>query len=240
MEKHILIAEDDPDIIEVLCLYLNNAGFTTTCAIDGEQALELVQKEQFSLALIDIMMPKMNGYELIQAIRKISNLPIIIVSAKNMDMDRILGLEIGADAYITKPFNPMEVLSYVKAFHRRFYEIGFDNSQKKQESSLIRLGELTLDLDKFQLYKNDKPISLTSTELKILTKLMKHPDHIFTKVQLYEYAIGEYFESDSNTMMVHISNIRAKLEDNPSRPEYIKTVRGLGYKFETKNIKSSK
>lgn len=240
MEKHILIAEDDPDIVEVLCLYLNNAGFETTCAADGVQALELVREKQFSLALVDVMMPQMNGYELIQEIRKISKLPIIIISAKNMDMDRILGLEIGADAYITKPFNPMEVLSYVKAFHRRLYELGTESSPEKQENTKIRLGELTLDLDKFQLYKKDQPISLTSTELKILTKLMKHPGHIFTKVQLYECAIGDYFESDSNTMMVHISNIRAKLEDNPGKPEYIKTVRGLGYKFEVKDITSSR
>lgn len=233
MNNHILIAEDDLDIIEVLTLYLESAGFAVSTATDGEMALNLIQTEPFFLALVDIMMPKMNGYELIQAIRQTSNLPIVIISAKSMDTDRILGLNIGADAYIAKPFNPLEVLAYVKAIHRRYYHLGTDGDDK-QESKILQIGELTLDTENFQLTKRGETVLLTSTELKILTKMMRNPGRIFTKAQLYECVNGEYFESDSNTMMVHISNIRAKIEDNPSAPQYIKTVRGLGYKIEAK------
>lgn len=233
MNNHILIAEDDPDIIEVLRLYLESAGFTVSTATDGEMALNLVQTGQFFLALVDIMMPKMNGYELIQAIRQTSSLPIIIISAKSMDTDRILGLNLGADAYIAKPFNPLEVLAYVRAIYRRHYHLG-EHGEEQQESKVLQVGELTLDTENFQLMKRGEPVLLTSTELKILTKMMRNPGRIFTKAQLYECVNGEYFESDSNTMMVHISNIRAKVEDNPGAPQYIKTVRGLGYKIEAK------
>lgn len=229
--NHILIAEDDPDITEGLSLYLRSAGFIVSSALDGESALLLFRTKPFSLVLVDIMMPKMNGYELIQEIRKTSNLPVIVLSAKNLDTDKILGLDIGADAYITKPFNPLEVLAYVKSAHRRYYDLGGQADNEKKQKP-IQIGELVLDSKRFEVTKNGELLCLTVTEFKILSKLMQNPNRVFTKAQLYECINGEYFESDSNTIMVHISNLRSKVEDNPSQPRYIKTVRGLGYKIE--------
>lgn len=230
MQKSVLIVEDDNDILELLKLYLESSNFLVYVAYDGIDALELLEKEKINIIIADIMMPRMNGYELIKKVRANSNIPIMITSAKNMDSDKILGLDMGADAYITKPFNPLEVVAYVKALLRRYNE--FEESIK--ESDVIKVGELSLDLNKYILKKNNKVIPLTSTELKILTMLMKDPGKIFTKSQIYEVINGDYYECDDNTMMVHISNIRSKIEDNPSKPVYIKTVRGLGYKIENK------
>lgn len=230
MQKSVLIVEDDNDILELLKLYLESSNFLVYVAYDGIDALELLEKEKINIIIADIMMPRMNGYELIKKVRANNNIPIMITSAKNMDSDKILGLDMGADAYITKPFNPLEVVAYVKALLRRYNE--FEESIK--ESDVIKVGELSLDLNKYILKKNNKVIPLTSTELKILTMLMKDPGKIFTKSQIYEVINGDYYECDDNTMMVHISNIRSKIEDNPSKPVYIKTVRGLGYKIENK------
>ena len=230
MNYNVLIAEDDSDIVELLTLYLNSDGFRVYSADNGVDALHIAKTEDISIALVDIMMPRMNGYELTKQIRAFSNIPIIILSAKNMDTDRILGLNIGADAYMTKPFNPLEVIAYLKAALRRYYKLGSDPMQ--QEPTQYTVGELKLDTSKFVLYKNDRVVPLTSTELKIMAKFMKSPGRIFTKAQLYECISGDYYESDDNTMMVHISNIRAKIEDDPAKPKYIITQRGLGYKIE--------
>lgn len=203
MQKSVLIVEDDNDILELLKLYLESSNFLVYVAYDGIDALELLEKEKINIIIADIMMPRMNGYELIKKVRANSNIPIMITSAKNMDSDKILGLDMGADAYITKPFNPLEVVAYVKALLRRYNE--FEESIK--ESDVIKVGELSLDLNKYILKKNNKVIPLTSTELKILTMLMKDPGKIFTKSQIYEVINGDYYECDDNTMMVHISNI---------------------------------
>lgn len=230
MDYKVLIAEDDRDIVELLTLYLNSDGFSVFTAENGEDALEIAKTQKISIALVDIMMPKMNGYDLIKNIRTFSNMPIIIVSAKNMDNDKILGLNIGADAYLTKPFNPLEIVAYIKAILRRYYELGAQSVENEPEK--LTVGELELDLQKFVLRKRGILVPLTSTELKIIAKLMQSPERIFTKAQLYSCINGDFYESDDNTMMVHISNIRSKVEDNPSEPKYIKTVRGLGYKIE--------
>lgn len=227
----VLIAEDDRDIVEVLKLYIESNDMNVTAARDGEKALELAKKEEFSVALVDIMMPKLNGYELIKEIRKTSNLPIIIISAKSADSDKVLGLDIGADAYITKPFNPLEVVAYIKAVVRRN---NFSKAKTPQTDSkqVIRVKELILNLQEGSLTKNGKIIPVTSAEIKILKKLMMNPNRIYTKAQLYKCINDEYFCNDENTIMVHISNIRSKIEDDPAKPKFIKTVRGLGYKIE--------
>ncbi len=233
MQQTILIAEDDADIIELLSLYLGGEGYHILPAENGRQALELVRSQKISLAIVDIMMPD-NGYDLIRKIRETQNFPIIILSAKTMDTDRILGLNLGADAYMTKPFNPLEVVAYVKAALRRYYSLGGEASTGApiEEEGSLTVGELQLDLYKFILRKRGHVIPLTPTELKIVVKLMQSPGRVYTKAQLYTCIGGELYESDNNTMMVHISNIRAKIEDDPSNPRYIKTVRGLGYKIE--------
>lgn len=231
LKYKILIAEDDVDISELLRLYLEGSNFEVTTASDGAQALSAIQNEKFNLLVLDIMMPKINGYELTKAVRQFSNVPIIILSAKSSDNDRILGLNIGADAYITKPFNPMEVIAQINASLRRFYHLGSDAAESKKER-FIKIGELCVDLENFILTKNDAVVPLTSTELKILIKLMSSPGRVYTKAQLYACINGEFFETDDNTMMVHISNLREKIEDDPKNPKYIKTIRGLGYKID--------
>ena len=229
MAYKILIAEDDRDIIELLALYLGGEGFEILAAENGKDALAIAQKEDISAALVDIMMPVMNGFEFIKQLRTFSQIPVIVLSARDLDQDRILGLNIGADAYLTKPFNPLEVVAYVKSAIRRW-----ENSKVRveEDAGKVVIGELELDQERFTLRKNGVPVQLTSSELKIIAKMMKSPERVFTKAQLYECINGEFYNSDDNTMMVHISNLRAKIEDDPSHPRYIKTVRGLGYKIE--------
>lgn len=227
MHNKVLIAEDDNDIVELLKLYLESNGYQVFHASNGLNALDIVKLNECDIALVDIMMPKLNGYELIKKIRETNNMPIIIISAKTLDSDKVLGLNLGADAYISKPFNPLEVIAYISALLRRYYEF---NTSILSEN--ITIGSLTLEMDKYILRKNSVIIPLTSTELKIISKLMQNPGKVFTKAQLYECINGESFAKDDNTIMVHISNIRGKIEDNPTKPQYIKTVRGLGYKLE--------
>ena len=228
----ILVAEDDSDIVELIELYLENDGYRVLTAADGVSALELVRREQIDLAVLDIMMPRMNGYELTKAIRAQSNFPIIILSAKNADSDKILGLNLGADDYLTKPFNPLEIIARVKSNLRRFYELNPAGTTAPGSGTRLSVGGLELDPASFSLTKDGVPVTLTPMEYKIMACLMKAPGRIFTKVQLYEAANVAYFESDENTMMVHISKLRDKVENDPKNPRYIKTVRGLGYKIE--------
>lgn len=234
MSQQILIAEDDEDIVELLSLYLTGEGFTVFSAGNGLQALEWVEVERIDVAILDIMLPVLNGYDLLRKIREKHNFPVIILSAKDLDTDRILGLNLGADAYLTKPFNPLEVVAYVKSALRRYYELGGNAAAEKSavEKTTLTVGELDLDLLKFILRRRGQIVPLTPAELKIVLKLMQSPGRVYTKAQLYACIGGELYESDDNTMMVHISNIRAKIEDDPSNPRYIKTVRGLGYKIE--------
>ena len=223
MSASILIAEDDGDIRDLLRLYLESEGYRVLEAADGAAALALARENMPDMAILDVMMPELNGYELTRALRKFSDIPILILSAKSQDNDKILGLNIGADDYITKPFNPVEIVARVKAQLRR---------ATRENSTTLTVGELSLDTATFQLTKNGQPIALTPMEYKILALLMRSPGRIFTKIQLYEGAVGNYFEGDDNTMMVHISKLREKIEDDPKDPRYIITVRGLGYKIE--------
>lgn len=229
MNFNVLIAEDDEDIVKLLKLYLENEGFYVKWAKDGVEACEIFDKEKINLAIVDIMMPRMNGYELTKYIRNKSNIPIIILSAAQLDSDKILGLNLGADDYMVKPFNPLELIARINAHLRRFYKLG--NVQEKTDNK-ITIGELTLDTETLTLEKNGEPVNLTATEYKILALLMKSPGRVFTKMQIYEEVNGDYYATDDNTMMVHISNLRDKIEQDPKNPKYIKTVRGLGYKIE--------
>ena len=216
----ILIAEDDADIRGLLKLYLESEGFLVVCAENGQSALEMAEAAAPRLAILDIMMPGLNGLELTQKLRERTSMPIMILSARDRDQDKILGLNIGADDYMTKPFNPLEVVARVKALLRR----------SASASDRIRLG--IFELTNHTVEKEGQTISLTPMEYKILAKLMKSPGRIYTKVQLYESVCGEYFESDDNTVMVHISRIREKIENDPKKPEHLITVRGVGYRFE--------
>ncbi|MEG0973040.1 MAG: response regulator transcription factor, partial [Lachnospiraceae bacterium] len=200
MEYTILIAEDECDIVNLLSLYLKSNGYRVMTADNGMDAFQMVQTIHIDLALLDIMMPGMDGYELTRKIRTISNMPILFLSAKDQEQDKILGLTIGADAYLTKPFNPLEVLATIACHLRRFYELG--SAPREDSMKKICVGELLLDLEEMTLTKNKIPIFLTSTEYKIIAKLMKTPGRVYAKSQLYESINGEFFESDDKTMMV--------------------------------------
>ena len=229
MSNKILIAEDDEDIIGLLRLYLEKEGYELVLATNGEEAFQKLLQNKISLAILDIMMPKMNGYELTKKIREISQIPILILSARNQDSEKILGLDLGADDYLTKPFNPLEVIARVKSLLRRSYEFKVEDLE---EGNIITIGEITLDNGAKIVIKNGVEVQLTPTEYKILALLMQKPGRVFTKSQIYKCINGEYYQSDDNSLMVHIYRIREKIEPDPKNPIYVKTIRGLGYKFE--------
>lgn len=231
MSHTILVAEDDPDIRALLELYLKSSGYQVRTAANGIQALKLLHQQKIDLALLDIMMPGMDGYALTKEIRAFSSMPILFLTAKDQDCEKILGLDLGADGYLTKPFNPLEVVAHVRSALRRFYQLGGAVSPDSAKKVLC-LGSLRLDLGRMVLEKDGVPIDLTATEFKILARMMEQPGRVFTKAQLYAGAGSVYCESDDKTMMVHISNLREKIEGDPRNPRYIQTVRGLGYKIE--------
>lgn len=223
MKQRILIAEDEADIRNILKLYLESEGFEVVRAQDGDQALRMAQREMPDLILLDVMMPNMDGFAVTQALRQYSQVPILILSARSQDADKILGLNLGADDYIAKPFNALEVVARVKAHLRR---------GQQGAASVISINGLSLNAETCTVTKEGTLLALTPTEYKLLSVFMRSPGRIFTKVQLSEAINGEYFESDENTIMVHISKLRDKIEDNPRKPAKLVTIRGLGYRFE--------
>ena len=232
MTYNILIAEDDRDIVQLLKLYLESSGYRTVAASDGEEAFALVETEDIHLAVLDIMMPKLDGYQLTMKIRERGyDFPIIFLSAKVEDNDKILGLNLGGDDYMTKPFNPLEIIARVKSSLRRAYEL---NKPAKEQPSLLTNGELTMDFESMTVMKGDTHIRLTPTEFKILALFMRIPCSVFTKTQICQSINEDFYESDENAVIVHISKIREKLGDDSKNPAYIKTIRGLGYKIEKK------
>ena len=199
MRNKILIAEDDEDIIGLLKLYLEKENYEVISATNGEEALRLIQSTDISVAILDIMMPKLNGYELTKKIREIGTLPILILSARNLDSDKILGLDLGADDYLTKPFNPLEVVARVRSLIRRTYD--YKSEEIKKEEEVIKVGNITINSETFMVYKDEREIKLTPTEFKILSLLMKYPGRVFTKIQIYQSVNGEYFENDDLTFI---------------------------------------
>ncbi|MBN9901581.1 response regulator transcription factor [Bacillus thuringiensis] len=232
MKKNILIADDDKDIIDLLKLFLEMENFFVVEASNGEVALKCLEENHIDLAIVDIMMPKMDGYQLIKKIRETLQLPILILSAKSQEVDKIIGLGIGADDFITKPFSALEIIARVQAHLRRSYE--FNDRAVEGKEKQIHMGDLVLDHHSCTLYKSSESISLSATEYKILTLFMEEPGRIFTKKQIFENVWSDYYCADDNTIMVHISRLREKLEDSPKNPVYIKTIRGLGYRFARK------
>ena len=228
MKKYrILIAEDDKDIIEVLKLYLENEGYEVESATDGAAALRVIQNEEVDLGLFDLMMPKMNGYDLIREVRRNYNMPIIILSAKREDSDKIIGLDIGADDYLTKPFSSTELLLRVKALLKRPHM----NVADKDETSKIVIQDIVLDKDLRQVIRDGKEIPLTEIEYRILLLLASNRNRIFTAKEIYENVWQEAFMPNStNTVMVHIRNIRKKLGDTGPSPKYLHNSWGRGYR----------
>lgn len=231
MKYTILIAEDDNDIVKLLKLYLESSGYRVLTVDNGLSAFELIQNEQIDLAVVDIMMPKMDGYELIKKTREVKNIPILILSAKNQDTDKILGLNLGADDYMTKPFSPLEIIARVKANLRRFYNLNNGDSIVHKNAEIV-IGELILNTEKLTLTKNGAEIIITPNEYKILALLMKSPGRVYTKSQICEAMNGELYDNYENVINVHISHLREKIESDSRNPRYIKNIRGLGYKIE--------
>jgi DNA-binding response OmpR family regulator len=225
MEYTILVVDDEKEIRELLRLYLENSGYRVLEAGDGQQALDVLRSEKIDLCLLDIMMPKVDGYHVLQELRKESNIPVMILSAKGADTEKILGLNLGADDYMAKPFNPLEAVARVNSNIRRFYSLGTSPT-----TEVIKVRDLELDVDACEFRKNGEIIELTSVEYKIMELFMKHPGKVHTKQQIYEYGWGEDYIVADNNIMVCISKLRDKLDDDPSA--YIKTIRGLGYRLE--------
>lgn len=227
MDKYnILIAEDDKEIARSIGIYLKNENFEIFYAEDGLEALEIFKNEKIDLIIMDLMMPKLSGEEAIIKLREVSFVPIIILSAKSEDTDKIFGLNIGADDYVQKPFNPMELIARVKSNLRRFYAYDL-----KKERNFIEIGSIKLDLSQKIAYVEDKPVALTSIEFKILELLMKNPNRVFSIEEIYESVWNEPV-MEAKTVTVHIRRIREKIEVNPKKPMYLKVQWGLGYKFE--------
>lgn len=226
MAYTVLIADDEKEIRDLLRLYLEKDGYQVLEAEDGRAAVSILEKEEVDLALLDIMMPKMDGYQVLKRIREGSNIPVMVLSAKSQDADKILGLDLGADDYLTKPFNPMEAMARINSNIRRFYSLGAKSRELKQ----LQVKDLRLDMESCLVYKNGQPIDLTSVEYKLLRLFMEHPGKVFTKQQVYENVWGEEYAIADNNIMVCISRLRAKLSKDSGA--YIKTIRGLGYRME--------
>ena len=226
MKYKILVADDEAEIRSLLKLYLENEGYEVFEAEDGAQAIVLIGEKKPDLCILDIMMPEVDGYQVLKKIREDSNIPVMILSAKDADSEKILGLNLGADDYLAKPFNPLEAVARVNSNIRRFYSLGASETKKET----VKVRDLELDPDSCTLKKGDEVIELTSIEFKIMELFMTSPGRVFTKQQIYEYAWGEDFFIADNNIMVSISKLRSKLSEDPS--EYIKTLRGLGYRLE--------
>ena len=229
MGYRILIADDEAEIRDLLRLYLEKDGYEVLEAADGLETMESVKRENPDLLLLDIMMPGLDEYRVLRNIRETNNIPVIMLSAKGTNTDKILGLDLGADDYITKPFEPLEAVARVNSNIRRFYSLGAGADLHKKVKEL-RTGDLCLDSEACLVYRGDEVIELTSIEFKILQLFMEEPGKVFTKQQIYERAWGDEYMASDNSVMVGISKLRTKLEHNGR--EYIKTIRGLGYRME--------
>ena len=228
MKYTILVCDDDPDIVKALSIYLSGEAYQVMTAKNGKEALETIQKQVVHLLLLDVMMPVMDGIEAATSIRQFSNLPIIFLSAKSEDIDRIHGLHVGADDYVTKPFNPVELMARVKAHLRRYARLG--GLAQEVGSNMYQTGDLVLDDRKKLVRAYDEEVTLTAVEYNILKFLMSHLDHVFSSDQIYEHVWGEPAYNVGKTISVHIRRIREKIEINPKEPQFLKVVYGLGYK----------
>ncbi len=225
---NVLVCDDDKEIVDAIEIYLSQEGYRILKAYDGIQALAIMKKEEIHLLILDIMMPRMDGIRATLKIREESNIPIIMLSAKSEDTDKILGLNMGADDYVTKPFNPLELVARAKSQLRRYTKLG--NIQ--ETDNVFRAGGLTINDDRKEVTVDDDPVKLTPIEYNILLLLMKNQGRVFSIEQIYENIWQEEAIAADNTVAVHIRHIREKIEINPKEPRYLKVVWGVGYKIE--------
>ena len=228
---NILVCDDDKEIVEAISIYLKQEGYNVICAYDGVEALHIAEKEEIHLIILDIMMPKLDGIHALLKLREKSVIPVIIISAKSEDADKIRGLNVGADDYITKPFNPLELVARVKSQLRRYTKLG--GMEKSDESVLIN-GAITLNKKQKMVTVNDEVVKLTPTEFKILQLFMENIGMVFSSAQIYERIWEEDAYATENIVSVHIRRLREKIEINPKNPDYIKVMWGVGYRMEKK------
>lgn len=226
---NILVCDDDKEIVDAIEIYLSQDGYKIYKAYDGEQAIQILDKEEIHLLIMDIMMPKLDGIRATLKIREYSSIPIIILSAKSEDTDKILSLNIGADDYICKPFNPLELVARVKSNLRRYTSLGSLTGENK---AIYQVGGLVLNDDTKQVTVDDEPVKMTPIEYNILLLLMKNQGRVFSINQIYESIWNEDAIGADNTVAVHIRHIREKIEINPKEPRYLKVVWGVGYKID--------
>ncbi|WP_281420379.1 response regulator transcription factor [Tissierella simiarum] len=229
MKSRILLIEDDISISEMITDYLTREGFIVVPAFNGEEGICKFLKDSFDLIILDIMMPKLDGMEVMRIVREKSLIPILIISAKDSDVDKVIGLGLGADDYISKPFSMIEILARIKAAIRR--ATTYSNDNKKEETNVIKIHDLIINSNNFSVIKNGKSIQLTAKEFDILKLFVTNPNKVFTKAQIYNFVWKDDYFGDENVINVHISRLREKIEDIPSQPKYIKTLWGIGYRL---------
>ncbi len=225
--KKVLVVDDEKLIVKGIRFSLEQDGMEVDCAYDGEEALEAARKKEYDVVLLDVMLPKITGFEVCQQIREFSNMPIIMLTAKGDDMDKILGLEYGADDYITKPFNILEVKARIKAIIRRSAKKSSDSQAK-----VIKFEDLKIDCESRRVYVNNKEVNLTAKEFDLLELLIFNPNKVYSRENLLNIVWGYDYPGDVRTVDVHIRRLREKIEDNPSEPKYIHTKWGVGYFFQ--------
>ena len=227
---NILVCDDDKEIVEAIEIYLAQEGYRLLKAYDGLEALDILEREEVNLLILDVMMPRMDGIRATLKIREKNSIPIIILSAKSEDADKILGLNVGADDYVTKPFNPLELVARVKSQLRRYNQLG--GSVKEEKDEIYEVGGLRINDDLKEVTVDGEPVKLTPIEYNILLLLMKNQGRVFSIGQIYESIWNEEAIGADNTVAVHIRHIREKIEINPKDPRYLKVVWGVGYKIE--------
>lgn len=227
MSRRVLVVDDEKLIVKGVRFSLEQDGMEVDCAYDGEEALEKIKSNEYDIVLLDVMLPKIDGFEVCQQVREFSDVPILMLTAKGDDMDKILGLEYGADDYITKPFNILEVKARIKAITRRTGK----SLQQKKADTLIKASDMTLDTDSKRLHIKDQEINLTSKEFDVLELLVKNPDKVYSREKLLQLVWGSQYPGDVRTVDVHIRRLREKIEANPSEPKYVHTKWGVGYYF---------
>ncbi len=231
-QETILVADDDREIVRAIQKLLEMEGYRVLCAYNGLEALEQLVEQEVHLIILDIMMPKMDGLSTMMKIRESKNIPILLLSAKTEESDKVLGLSMGADDYISKPYQPAELVARVKSSLRRYLYLGNREKAKEEKSNAIENGGLLLNLDEKQIYVDGDPVKLTATEYRIVELLMKNRGRVFSAEEIYERVWKEQAFATENTVMVHIRRIREKIEINPKVPKYLKVVWGIGYKME--------
>ncbi len=232
MGKQVLVVDDEKLIVKGIRFSLEQDGMEVECAYDGEEALAVAREKEYDVVLLDVMLPKMSGFEVCQQIREFSDMPIIMLTAKGDDMDKILGLEYGADDYITKPFNILEVKARIKAIIRRNDKRVAETEQGGKAKGAAEFGELRIDKEGRRVFIRGREINLTTKEYDVLELLIFHPNKVYSREKLLNMVWGYDYPGDVRTVDVHIRRLREKIEDNPSDPKYVHTKWGVGYYFQ--------